>query len=274
MTKHYSDYHEANRQSWNDATAQHHTHKPDLIERYKDGYNNLHNDDIDLLGDVQGKSLVHLQCNDGQDTLSIAKYLGAHVLGVDISDTAIEFAQTLSTEATIAGKFVRSDIFDWFESNETLYDVVFTSYGAINWISDVKTWGTGIAKTLKSGGKFVMIEFHPTLMLFDFDNDWSAKYDAIGGVPNTFDGVGDYVGNDFERDYKNPNPSWEFVWAVGDVASALLNAGLVITHLKEYPYINGWQAAKDMRPIENSRYIVPDHMPTIPLMYSIVATKP
>ena len=66
-----SNYHEENRQSWNAATTQHHSHKPDLIERYKNGWNNLYQEDMAILGDVKGKSLVHLQCNDGQDSLSM-----------------------------------------------------------------------------------------------------------------------------------------------------------------------------------------------------------
>ncbi|MEO0565700.1 MAG: class I SAM-dependent methyltransferase, partial [Chloroflexota bacterium] len=274
MTNQFSAYHEANRKSWNAATAQHHTHKLGLIEQYRGGHNNLFPEDMALLDDAAGKSLVHLQCNDGQDTLSIAKHAHANVLGVDISDTAVGAAKALAAGAGIPATFVRSDIFDWFEQNETRYDLVYTSYGAINWIADIKTWGAGVAQTLKPGGKFVMIEFHPTLMIFDFEHDWSAKYDGIGGKPIPLEGVGDYVGNDFEGAYQNPHPSWEFVWAVGEVTDALLSAGLAITHLREHPYINGWQASQDMRPIEGSRYIVPEHMPTIPLMYSIAATKP
>ena len=122
-------YHEANRKSWNAATERHQSHRPDLVALMKNGHNNIYAEDMALLGDIKGKSLVHLQCNNGLDTLSIANHLGADVTGVDISDYAVEVAKNLSESAEIPAKFVRSDIFDWFDSTEERYDVVYTSYG-------------------------------------------------------------------------------------------------------------------------------------------------
>lgn len=273
-----TNYHEQNRQSWNAATKQHHSHKPDLIEHYKDGHNNLYPEDVAILGDVTGKSLVHLQCNDGQDTLSIAKHLDADVLGVDISDEAVTFAQKMSDETNIAAQFIRADIFDWFEDNQTQYDVVYTSYGALIWISDISRWASGIAKTLKTGGKVVMIDFHQTGLMFDFD--WNPTYDAMGGKVSPSDGVGDYVGDDYEGAFKNPHKAYEFSWSPSEIITALMNAGLNLTHFKEYPYMNGWQCYPDMREEvidgENrsySQFYAPDNKPTIPMMYSIIANK-
>ncbi|MCA9896381.1 MAG: hypothetical protein KC615_25545, partial [Anaerolineae bacterium] len=111
-------YHEANRKSWNSATERHQSHRPDLIEQISSGYNTLYAEDMALLGDVRGKSVVHLQCNNGLDTLSISKHLGASITGVDISDYAIEVARQLSDACAIPARFVRSDIFDWFDTTE------------------------------------------------------------------------------------------------------------------------------------------------------------
>src|SRR3954469_18087017 len=91
------DMHEDNRRSWNAATDAHNSHKADQAAFFRDGGSTLYPEEIELLGDLHGKSLVHLQCNAGQDTLSLAG-LGATVTGVDISDTAISFAQQLSTD--------------------------------------------------------------------------------------------------------------------------------------------------------------------------------
>lgn len=276
--------HEANRISWNRATAQHHTHRPDLIEKYRAGWNNLYPEEIALLGDVKGKNLVHLQCNDGQDTLSIATHLGAIVTGVDISDTAIEFAQRLSTEANIPATFIRSDLFAWFESNTTEYDVVFTSYGALCWLSDIKKWGQGVAKTLKSGGHIVVMEFHPFMTMHNGEPDgWKMSYDYMGGKPLIEEwGVGDYVGEEGNtRDeaiargtFQNPDPSYEFPWGVADIVTALLEAGLTLTHLQEFPYCNGWMPFADMRPDDDCRNYPPANLPqNIPLMLGIRAIK-
>lgn len=273
-----TNYHEQNRQSWNVATKQHHSHKPDLIEQYKNGRNNLYPEDIAILGDVKGKNVVHLQCNDGQDTLSIANHLGATVLGVDISDEAITFARDMSEKADIPVAFVRADIFDWFDNNQTPYDVVYTGYGALIWMADITRWAQGIAKTLNIGGKVAVIDFHQTGLMFDYD--WTLHYDAMGGQASESEGVGDYVGNDHEGAFKNPHKAYEFAWSPSEIITALLDAGLQLTQFKEYPYLNGWQCYPDMREdiIDAgyrtvSRYYVPNDKPSIPMMYSIIATK-
>lgn len=264
-------YHEANRKSWNSATERHQSHRPDLIEQISSGYNTLYAEDMALLGDVRGKSVVHLQCNNGLDTLSISKHLGASITGVDISDYAIEVARQLSDACAIPARFVRSDIFDWFDTTEDRFEVVYTSYGAINWISDVVRWAKGIAHVLKPSGKFVMVEFHPGRNMLE--QDFCVAYNYMGGIPEETPGVGDYVGNDYEGAFANPNPAYEFSYALSDIYNALVDAGLTITHFKEYPYINGWQPWPNMRHIGDRRYLQPEGIPNIPMMYSFAAVK-
>src|SRR4051794_14240468 len=107
------DLHEDNRRAWNVATDAHNSHKQDQAKFLREGGSTLYPEEIELLGDIAGRTLLHLQCNAGQDTLSLAR-LGAQVTGVDISDTAIAFARQLSDESGIPGTFIRSDIYDWF----------------------------------------------------------------------------------------------------------------------------------------------------------------
>lgn len=277
------DLHEANRKSWNSATKQHNSHKGDQIAYFREGGNTLFPEEIALLGDVQGKTLVHLQCNAGQDTLSIAQHLQAQVTGVDISDEAISFAKTLAEKTDIPGKFVRSDIYDWFDINTTEYDVVFSSYGAIGWLSDINAWAEGVANALKVGGRFVLMEFHPFIGVFE--HDWSFAYDYLGGKPLESDGVGDYVaesgaglnltGEAIENpsSFKNPHLAYEFPWGLADIITALLKAGLSLRTFHEYPYCNGWQPFENMRETDGRRMILPEDMPTLPMMFGLVAEK-
>src|SRR5258706_3131863 len=104
------DLHEENRLSWNEATKAHNSHKGDQAAFFRAGGNKLYEEEKELLGDIHGLSLVHLQCNAGQDTLSLAQ-MGAKVTGVDISDTAIEFARALSTDSGIPATFHRMAIY-------------------------------------------------------------------------------------------------------------------------------------------------------------------
>ncbi len=276
------DLHEANRVSWNLATEAHNSHKRDQAAFFRAGGSTLFPDEIELLGDVTGKSLLHLQCNAGQDTLSIAR-LGATVTGVDISDTAIAFARQLSSDAGIPAIFERADIFDWLATDSTQYDVVFVSYGALVWLSDLKAWGRGIARVLKAGGRLVLMEFHPVFGIFE--GNWVLTYDYMGGTHLSFGGVGDYVAISDESltpsgyeegvvEFNNPHPSHEFCWGIADIISPLLEAGLLLRVMREYPYSNGFKRFEAMRELPGGRFTVPDGKPELPMMLGLVAQKP
>lgn len=285
----HKDRHEANRLSWNAATRQHNTHKGDQAAFLRGGGSTLFPEEIALLGDVRGKTLAHLQCNAGQDTLSIASTLGATVTGVDISDEAIRFAQQLASDSGIPGTFICSDIYDWFAHNTTCYDVVFSSYGAILWLSDLKVWGRGLAAALKPGGRFVLVEFHPMICVLDgaLSGDWKHASDYMGGRLYSFEtGVGDYVAEaggalsntgtviQAGQPFTNPHPSHEFNWGLADVVSALLEAGLSLTVFHEYPYCNGFKPFPVMIEKPGRRMVFPDEMPVLPLMYGLAARRP
>lgn len=278
--------HEENRLSWNEATKAHNSHKGNQAKFFREGGNSLFPEEQELLGNISGLSLVHLQCNAGQDTLSLAR-LGATVTGVDISDEAIAFAQKLSDESGINASFHRADVYDWLEetaNNKQQFDIVFSSYGAVLWLSNLSLWAKGIAAILKSGGRFVVVDFHPVVMMFDWD--WSHKFAYFHeGKPLTWeDGINDYVANSDEglilsgyetgiENFRNPYRSHEFQWSMGEIVTALLQAGLNLEVLQEYPYSNGCKLFEGMRLDSQRRWFPPEDVPNLPLMYGIVARK-
>ena len=277
------EMHEQNRRSWNHATRAHNSHKGDQAAFFREGGSTLFPEELELLGEVRGQRVVHLQCNAGQDSLSIAQ-LGAVVTGVDISDEAVDFAAGLSRDSGIAADFVRADVYDWFRDAEPeRWDVVFSSYGAKSWLSDLGAWGRGVARVLRPGGRFVTVEFHP--LLAAVSREWSLTYPYFGGVPKRWEeGIGDYVADSGDglalsayapgiEAFVNPEPIYEFAWGLADVVTALVDAGLVLEALREYPFANGWRAASEMR-IEGRRAYPPERVSTIPLMYGIAARKP
>ncbi len=281
------DLHDANRRSWNAATVAHNRHKRDQATFLRDGGSTLFPEELSLLGDVRGRKLVHLQCNAGQDTLSLAS-LGAIVTGVDISDEAIRFARDLSRTSGINGRFIRADIYDWFAQTAASgeqFDLVYSSYGALTWLSDIGTWARGVTSALQPAGRLVTVEFHPLMWVFEVD--WSRRFDYFPQTePFTFEeGVSDYVGASDgllspsghladPRTFVNPHPSYEFQWPVSTVAQALLDAGLAIESFREYPYANGWKPFEGMRGDEQRRTWPPNGMPNLPMMYSLAARAP
>ncbi|HEY8599652.1 MAG TPA: class I SAM-dependent methyltransferase [Thermomicrobiales bacterium] len=277
---------EANRQAWNAATQAHNSHKADQAAFFHGGGSTLFPEELGLLGDICDRTIVHLQCNAGQDSLSLAAR-GARVTGVDISDYAIEFARQLAADTAIAATFERSDIYAWFAEAQAAgrqFDIAFCSYGFLCWLSDLRGWARGIASVLKPCGRFVAVEFHPFSMIFD--DDWSRTDDyPTGGQPLDWrSGVGDYVAISGDgltpsgwiegiTDFRNPHPGHEWSWGLGEVVTALIEADLTLETLREYPYSNGERRFVGMREGEGKRMYPPAGMPAVPLMFGLTARR-
>ncbi|MSP61918.1 MAG: class I SAM-dependent methyltransferase [Myxococcales bacterium] len=278
------ELHEANRISWNAATVAHNSHKGDQAGFLRNGGTTLFPEEMELCGDLTGQRVVHLQCNAGQDTLGLAR-LGGEVVGVDISDEAVAFARRLSDESGIPATFVRSDVYDWLAQPRTPgFDTAFCSYGALPWLSDITAWASGVKAALRPGGRLVLVEFHPIAMMYNADLALHYPYFNEGRPSDETEGVHDYVAlsgaglvpSRFEEgvhDFKNTHPSYGFYWGVGDVVTALAQAGFTVEQLCEYPYANGCRLFTAMRELPGRRFTLPEGMPVFPLMWGLVARR-
>ena len=277
---------EQNRLSWNAVVGVHDSHRGDLAGYLREGGSTLFPEERALLGDLEGKTLAHLQCNSGGDSLSLV-LLGAVVSGVDISDEAISAARRLSSETGIAAEFERADVYDWLDKAaraERRFDVVFSSYGIICWLPDLEAWARGIATILEPGGRFVLVEFHPVAEMFDERWNLADAYPS-GGEPRLLqDGLGDCVGGsgggltpagyvEGVRDFRNPQRCHLFRWGLGEVVTALAKGGLRIVALEEYPYSNGERHFDRMQELPGRRMVPPAEVPAVPLMYGLSAEK-
>lgn len=277
--------HEENRLGWNEATRAHNSHKGDQAAFLRAGGSTLFPEELELLGDVRGLDLVHLLCNSGQDTLSLAA-LGARVTGVDISDEAIAFARRLSADSGLPAHFVRADVYDWLHEAAAAgasFDVAFLSYGALVWLSDLGAFVRGAAALLRPGGRLAMVEFHPVLWMFD--EAWRHAYPySTHGAPITEKGVSDYVASSGEllvpwgfeegaRGFENPYPGHSFAWGLGELVDAVAAAGLRVETVREHEFANGVVLAERMRILPGRRTAPPAALPAIPLMFSLAARR-
>jgi SAM-dependent methyltransferase len=286
------DLHQANRESWNAATAAHNRHKRAQAEWLAAGGELLFSEDYALLGELAGKRLLHVQCNSGQDSLCLARR-GAAVTGIDISDEAVEFANALARDSGIPGSFERGDLYDWLPraaADGRAFDVVYSSYGWLGWLSDLDAWARGIASVLAPGGRFVGLEFHPFMWLFDAKRKLTYPYFGArqGDVIANPDGVGDYVAEAGEAlapsgfvatddKFTNPHPVHEFAWALADLFGALRNAGLVLEQFEEWDYTNGCRPYDDLVRVDDEdgrRWTSPPELPRFPMMMGVVFRKP
>jgi SAM-dependent methyltransferase len=277
--------HEANRLSWNAATRAHNSHKGDQARFFRDGGSTLRPEELSLLGNIAGLRAVHLLCNSGQDTLSIAR-LGAEVTGVDISDEAIAFATRLAADAGIPATFARADVYDWLNEaagHQERFDIVFSSYGVVHWLSDLSGWAVGVAAILKPGGRFVLVDFHPAERMFD--RDWShvGNYFPPERIESLAEGVIDYVTRSPGRlspfayeagieDFQNSHPSHLFRYTLGQIVTAIGGAGLHIEALEEFPHTIAMRFNR-MSEIASYRVLPPEDVPSVPLLYGLRARK-
>ncbi|MBC8159777.1 MAG: class I SAM-dependent methyltransferase [Roseiflexaceae bacterium] len=281
----HRDLREQNRRSWDAVVPAHHSHRPGLAAFLREGGLTVFPEELELLGDLAGATLVHLMCNTGQDTLSLAR-LGATATGVDISGEAVARARELAEQSGIAARFIQADVYDWLAQAVAAgarFDRVFCSYGAICWLPDLDLWARGVADVLSEGGRFTMIEFHPTSNMFDPAWRFSRSYPS-GGRRLEIDGVGDYVGASGEgltpggfaagtQTFQNDEQAHLFQWGIGEVVTALALAGLRITTLREYPFVNGERPFTEMRALPGRRLGAPEGSPELPLMYGVAAIR-
>lgn len=269
------------RRSWNLATQNHNAHKGDQAARLRGGFEPLFPEELELLGALGGRSLVHLQCNAGQDTLALARK-GATCTGVDLSDEAIAFARQLSVDSGIHATFVESELLAWLSSTEERYDLAFSSYGAVPWIRDIDAWATGIARVLRPGGAFVYVEFHPLVWSFD-EQAKLAKDDYFQREP-FLDPVGDYVAASGSgltdlpvteaATVANTIPATSWQHGLAEIVESLVRAGLQLERLVEYPHANGCKVSPALVPGEGRTWVWPTGVARVPLMFGVRVRRP
>jgi SAM-dependent methyltransferase len=264
----------ANRLLWDGWTELHVPSEFYDVEGFRAGRCSLDAVELEGVGDVHGKSLLHLQCHFGLDTLSWARR-GARVVGVDFSEKAVAHARRLARELGIEARFVLADVTDTDAVLGRLaderFDVVFTSHGTITWLPELHPWARTVARTLKPGGKFFICDSHPFTWMFDdtrTDPGLEFRYEYFGRDPLRFEEKGSYAVP--EADFEGISYSWQHSFA--EVVSSLADAGLTITSLREYPYLF-WQWFPWMVKDEQGAFRLPAGMPDLPLMFSLTAVK-
>ena len=257
---------ETNRETWNKKVAVHATSDFYDMEGFKKDASSLNSYELKALGDVSGKSMLHLQCHFGQDTLCWSR-MGAPCTGIDISADGIKLAQELNKELNLDAKFVLCNVFDVSEHISEKFDIIFTSYGTIGWLPDLKPWGQMIAERLKKGGTFFIAEFHPIVWMFDYlEGKPIMKYGYMQ------DGViyEEYKGTYADTESKMISKEYGWSHGLGEVVSALTEAGLHIDFLKEFnesPY----DVLPDLVKTKSGMYTTKNQL--YPLIFTLKATK-
>jgi SAM-dependent methyltransferase len=257
---------ETNKETWNQKVAVHAASEFYALEAFKAGASSLNSFELDALGDVSGKSLLHLQCHFGQDTLSWQR-LGAKCTGIDISETGIALAQQLNNELGLGADFVCCNVLDTSEHVSETFDIVFTSYGTIGWLPDLQPWAKMISERLKSGGTFYIVDFHPIAWMYDYTvSPPVMKY----GYQQKEVIYEEYEGTYANLDSKMLSKEYEWNHSLGEVVSSLANAGLRIESLKEFDN-SPYDVFPGLVKNEAGHYALPNGL--YPLLFEVKAVK-
>ncbi len=264
---------EANRRHWDEIVPIHVESQFYDVASFKEGQSKLKPVELEELGDVRGKSLLHLQCHFGLDTLSWARE-GAIVTGVDFSGQAIDAARALAAETGIDARFVEADIYELPERLEEQFDIVFTSYGVLCWLPDIGRWSRVAAHFVRPGGTFYIVEFHPFAGVFDDApevTDLHVRYPYFpSGEPLRFEEDGTYADRSAKVEHR---VKYDWPHTLGEVVTALIEAGLVIDFVHEFPFTTD-VFCPFMEEKGDGSVRLKKHDGSVPLLFSIKATKP
>ena len=261
------------RQNWDERTPIHAVSDFYDVDGFKSGRITLTKTEIEELGSVAGKSLLHLQCHFGMDTMSWSR-LGATATGVDISDTAIELARELNDELALETRFIRSNVYDLPDVLDEQFDIVYTAIGALCWLPDMTGWAAVVARYLKPGGTFYILDGHPVSHIFEpvelpngghdlkplnsyFPDPKGISYEG---------GEHTYTGSEILE-----TPSHEWQHSMSEIVNAIIDAGLQIEFLNEFA-VSEYRAFPPMSRHEDG-WRLDEHHGSVPFLFSIKATK-
>jgi 2-polyprenyl-3-methyl-5-hydroxy-6-metoxy-1,4-benzoquinol methylase len=261
-----TDYIKANKQFWNQNVEHHMQSDFYDVESFLAGKTSLRDIELALLGNVKDKTILHLQCHFGLDTLSLQR-MGAQCTGVDFSEQAILQAKKLNSYLQLSATFICSDLFVLPQIHEHDYDIVFTTYGTIGWLPDINLWASLVSKYIKPGGKLIFAEFHPFVWMYD--NDFTKlEYNYFNDAPIIELEEGTYADNN--KDHKATSITWNH--SMAEVMQALINNGLQIENVQEYNY-SPYNCFKHTKQIASQKYIIEPFNQKVPLVYSLVCSK-
>ena len=255
-----------NKKAWSMLSKDHYEH---YKKRLSDNKIHINENIINELGDIKGKSLLHLQCNTGADTISLARLGLNQAVGVDLSESNVYYANELAKDFKMNHvSFIESDVLKLDEIHHEKYDIVFTSEGVLGWLPDLKKWAKVVRSMMKDDGYFYVYDSHPFFHLFDEDllslGESKLKYDYFNVKADEADEIGGYA-----SDVKYAKNYW---WnhSFSDIINALIEAGLEIIYLHEFDTLF-WQNG-NMDEVKPYLFKYKHFNNQLPLSYSIRAT--
>jgi SAM-dependent methyltransferase len=264
---------EINRRNWDERAAIHARDATGdyMLNRFRAGEDALHAIEAAELGDIRDKRVLHLQCHIGRDTLCLARR-GAIVTGLDFSTASLRVARQLAVEAALDATFVHGTVEQAPLLTPGPFDLVFTTWGTICWLPDIRDWARVIASVLKPGGELYFADLHPTFAVLEVEDghlvpahdfQTPAHRPLAFTTPTTYTGDPTVMANQATR---------EWIHSLSAILGGLMDAGMTITMFREHEVLP-WRGLPILVPASERMWRLPDHHPRIPLSLSLRAEK-
>ncbi|MEZ5926598.1 MAG: class I SAM-dependent methyltransferase [Hyphomicrobiaceae bacterium] len=262
-----------NKATWNERAA---IHLEDAngfyaIEAFRAGQSTLHAIEAGEIGDVSGKRLAHLQCHIGLDSLSLAR-LGADVTGLDFSSASVDGARRLAAETGIAATFVEGDVYEARRLLSGHFDIVYSTWGTINWLPDIQRWAEVVASLLRPGGFLYLAEAHPFALVFEEIAgrlEPTYAWQTPRNEPLVSDSPVTYTGVETPLVHRRAH---EWMHPLSAIIAAVIHARLRLELLNEHELLP-WKLFPMLEPAGGKLYRLPEGMVRFPLAFSLKAVR-
>ncbi len=260
-----NEFIEANKNSWATLAKEHYESFKTILSENK---STLSQTQIQELGDIKGKTVIHLQCNTGADSISLAR-MGAKVTGVDLVPENIHYAQKLADDFGIRdARFIESNVLEIMEKHNEKYDIVYTTEGVLYWLDDLDLWARNVRHLLADKGFLYVLDTHPLLQVWDEDKlpDLAVKYPYFRKTVDKDEWLGGYAC----EPKKAVNYTW--MYTIGDIVNALSQSGLHIEWFHEFDWLFYKESAEKQIKDENGNWVFPELKGKLPFTFSLKAT--
>ena len=260
-----NEYFEANKKGWASIAQEHYE---TFKSRLAASESTLSQTQMEELGDIAGKRVIHLQCNTGADTISLAR-MGAKVTGVDLAPENIHYARKLAADFGIEdARFIESNVLEIMNKHHGKYDIVFTTEGVLCWLPDLFLWARNIRHLLADDGFLYVLDGHPFIMVWDEDKlpDLVVKYPYFQKTADQDEWIGGYASEPKKAEI------YSWMYTVGEIITALSQAGLLIEWYHEFDWLYYRLSAEKQTKDESGNWVYPEHQGRLPFTFSLKAT--
>jgi len=260
-----NEYIEANKRAWATIAQDHYQTFYDFLSRHELTLNQTEQQE---LGDIAGKRVMHLQCNTGADTISLAR-LGANATGVDLVPANIYYARKLAADLGVHDvRFFDANVLTLMDHHHDQYDIVFTTQGVLCWLPDLTLWARTVRHLLADDGFLYLLDGHPFFMVWDEERlpELVVKYPYFVKQADEGEWIGGYASE------TKPATNYSWMYTMGEIVTALSQAGLHIEWLHEFDWLYYKLATDRQRKDDNGNWVFPAYQGQLPFTFSLKAT--